>query len=145
MTWSALGSRLRDPLAARSLARAHAATPARIQLLLLVDNDGPGAAITDRGGGAEEVDHPQRVIVAVSTVTLPLTVVRPMKSSPGQRSLGARLSREHNNANVICLGGKILGEWQAVECVRAFQQTAYVEERHQHRVEMLATIGNPGC
>lgn len=43
-------------------------------------NDGPGAAIIDRGGGAEEVDHPQRAIVAVSTVTLPLTVVRPIRS-----------------------------------------------------------------
>lgn len=57
--------------------------------------------------------------------------------------LGARLSREHNNANVICLGGKTIGEWQAVDCVHTFLKTAYVGERHRHRVDMLATIANP--
>jgi ribose 5-phosphate isomerase B len=55
--------------------------------------------------------------------------------------LGARLAREHNNANVICLGGKVLGEQQALECVRTFLQTSYVGGRHQHRVEMLDAIG----
>ena len=51
--------------------------------------------------------------------------------------LAAQLSREHNNANVICLGGRMTGDAQALECVRTFLQTPFAGERHQRRVDML--------
>ena len=52
---------------------------------------------------------------------------------------GARLAREHNNANVICLGGRMTGPDLAEECVDTFLGTAFDGgERHLRRVDKLS-------
>lgn len=53
----------------------------------------------------------------------------------------ARLSREHNDANVLCLGARLTGEGTAVECLDAFLATAFAGGRHAGRIEKLETIG----
>lgn len=50
----------------------------------------------------------------------------------------ARLSREHNDANVLVLGGRIVGEEVAKECLKAFLATAFAGGRHEGRVAKLA-------
>jgi ribose 5-phosphate isomerase B len=53
----------------------------------------------------------------------------------------ARLAREHNNANVLCLGGRMIGPDLAEECVDTFLNTDFDGgERHVRRVGLL---GNP--
>lgn len=50
----------------------------------------------------------------------------------------AQLTREHNNANVLCLGGRIIGTELAKAIVKRFVETTFSQdERHQKRVEML--------
>lgn len=51
----------------------------------------------------------------------------------------ARLSRLHNDANVLALGARITGSVVAEDCVRAFLETDYEGGRHQARVEQLNT------
>ncbi len=53
-------------------------------------------------------------------------------------SLGARLCREHNNANVICLGGRMIGPETARECLNVFLDTPYEGGRHDVRVDKLS-------
>jgi ribose 5-phosphate isomerase B len=50
----------------------------------------------------------------------------------------AKLSRAHNNANVIALGGRVLGEELAIWCVEAFINTEFEGGRHQIRVEKIS-------
>lgn len=50
----------------------------------------------------------------------------------------ARLSRQHNDANVLALGSRIVGFEVASDCVRAFLNTAFEGGRHQRRVESLS-------
>jgi len=50
----------------------------------------------------------------------------------------ARLSREHNDANVIALGARLIGEVAALEIVRAFLATPYEGGRHDQRLAKLA-------
>ena len=50
----------------------------------------------------------------------------------------ARLSREHNDANVIALGARLIGIEQAKACVQTFLETAYEGGRHQRRVDKLS-------
>ena len=52
-------------------------------------------------------------------------------------SLGARLSRLHNNANVICFGGRVIGEEVAKDCLTTFLQTDFEGGRHSRRVDKL--------
>lgn len=51
----------------------------------------------------------------------------------------ARLSRQHNDANVLALGSRITGFEVACDCVKAFLDTAFEGGRHQRRVDMLDT------
>jgi ribose 5-phosphate isomerase B len=53
-------------------------------------------------------------------------------------SLSARLAREHNDANVIALGARLIGIEQAKECVAVFLATPFAGGRHQRRVDKLS-------
>ena len=49
----------------------------------------------------------------------------------------ARLSRAHNNANVLALGARIIGTEVAKECLMAFLETEFEGGRHTGRVEKI--------
>lgn len=51
--------------------------------------------------------------------------------------LAARLSREHNDANVICMGERLIGPDLARECVKVFLATEFEGGRHARRVGKL--------
>jgi len=51
--------------------------------------------------------------------------------------LTARLSRQHNDANVLALGARIIGVETALDAVRAFLSTEFEGGRHQRRVTKL--------
>ena len=50
----------------------------------------------------------------------------------------ARLAREHNNANVLCLPARFIAIADALDCVAAFLDTPFEGGRHQRRVEKIA-------
>jgi ribose 5-phosphate isomerase B len=50
---------------------------------------------------------------------------------------GARLCRQHNDANVLALGGRMIGDAVAKQCVEAFLGTAFDGGRHQKRIDKL--------
>ena len=52
--------------------------------------------------------------------------------------LSAQLSREHNDSNVLALGGRLIGTDMAKACVLAFLDTAFAGGRHQRRVDQLS-------
>lgn len=49
----------------------------------------------------------------------------------------ARLSREHNNANIICLPGRFMNTQQALTVLRTFLTTSFAQGRHANRVENI--------
>ena len=52
----------------------------------------------------------------------------------------ARLTRNHNDANVLCFGARVVGEGVALQLVDAFITTEYEGGRHQSRVDMITAI-----
>jgi len=52
--------------------------------------------------------------------------------------LSAQLAREHNDANVLALGGRLIGNDMAKACVLAFLDTDFAGGRHQRRVDQLS-------
>ena len=52
----------------------------------------------------------------------------------------ARLSRQHNDANVLAMGGRIVGLGLADEIVRLWLQTPFEGGRHQRRIDQIAAI-----
>jgi ribose 5-phosphate isomerase B len=54
----------------------------------------------------------------------------------------ASLSRRHNDANVLAMGGRIVGFGLADEVVTVWLATAFEGGRHQRRIEQIAEIEN---
>jgi ribose 5-phosphate isomerase B len=52
--------------------------------------------------------------------------------------LSAQLAREHNDANVLALGARLIGSDMARACVAAFLDTDFAGGRHQRRVDQLS-------
>lgn len=50
----------------------------------------------------------------------------------------ARLSRQHNDANVLALGARLLGSEVAKDCLAIFLNTAYEGGRHDRRIAKLS-------
>lgn len=51
--------------------------------------------------------------------------------------LSARLAREHNDANVLAMGARLIGPEMAKACIAAFLATDFGGDRHQRRVDKL--------
>lgn len=49
----------------------------------------------------------------------------------------AQMARRHNNANVLVLGGRLIGGGMAVEVVRAFLETEFDGGRHERRINLI--------
>ena len=51
----------------------------------------------------------------------------------------ARMSKSHNNANILCLGERITGEYLALDIVETWLKTDFEGGRHKRRVDMFET------
>lgn len=64
--------------------------------------------------------------------------VRGIRAAHASEPITARLSREHNNANIICLGSRIIGIEVAKAIVDTFLSTGFSHDpRHQRRVDKI--------
>lgn len=58
--------------------------------------------------------------------------------------LSARLSRQHNDANVIAMGARLTGIDMAKACLETFLATDFLGDRHTRRVAMLGALPQDG-
>jgi ribose 5-phosphate isomerase B len=122
-----------------------------------------GWTIDDVGTWSEQaVDYPEIALkvadqVAAGTAALGIVIdgagigsCMAANKVPGVRAAlchdttTAKNSREHNDANVLTLGGKLIGLVQAQEIVRTWLGTECREERHKKRVAMITAIESRG-
>ncbi len=57
----------------------------------------------------------------------------------------ARLTREHNDANVICLGERFIGPQVALDAVDAFLAARFEGGRHADRVAKISALDTQGA
>ena len=50
----------------------------------------------------------------------------------------ARLTRQHNNANVLCMGARTIGEELAFETMKVFLETDFMGDKHERRINMFS-------
>ena len=60
-----------------------------------------------------------------------------IRAALGNELFTARMSREHNDANVLCLGARVVGPGLVVEIVREWVNTEFAGGRHQRRIDMF--------
>ncbi len=54
----------------------------------------------------------------------------------------AKYTRLHNNANILCLGGRVVGAGLAAELADVFLKTEFEGCRHQRRIDQITDIEN---
>jgi ribose 5-phosphate isomerase B len=54
----------------------------------------------------------------------------------------AKFTRLHNNSNVLCLGGRVIGVGTAIELADLFVNTEFEGGRHKNRIDKIAEIEN---
>ena len=68
--------------------------------------------------------------------------VRGIRAAQGTTPDAARLAREHNDANVLTLGARVLTPEEALIIVDMFLATSFGGGRHQRRVDKISDIEN---
>jgi ribose 5-phosphate isomerase B len=118
-----------------------------------------GHVVIDLGtNGPESVDYPEfgarlasavasgeaerGVAVCGSGIGISIAVNRNLRCRCARVDdpLSARLSREHNDANAIAFGARLIGSDMAKACVIAFLGTDFAGGRHQRRVDQLSQL-----
>ena len=116
-----------------------------------------GHAVTDLGTHAgERVDYPDygyRLADAIASgaadvgvalcgsgigISIAVNRVAAARCALVSEPLSASLARQHNDANVIALGARLIGTEMAKACVTAFLDTDFLGDRHQRRVDKLS-------
>ena len=63
-----------------------------------------------------------------------------IRAAACENTFSARMTRMHNNANVLCLGERVVGVGLAADMVDLFVDTDFEGGRHSTRVEMLNSL-----
>ena len=87
----------------------------------------------------DSVDYPDIAALASEKVLngeaqFSANKIKGIRAALAHNEFTAKLSRQHNNANVIALGARVLGDSLAVACVEAFINTEFEGGRHARRV-----------
>ncbi len=70
-------------------------------------------------------------------ISIAANKVRGIRAALCSDTYSARMAREHNNANVIALGARVIGVETAREIVMAYLNAAFAGGRHQGRVDKI--------
>ena len=118
--------------------------------------------VTDVGTfGTESVDYPDvaekicadvvsgkadRGIALCGTgigISIACNKVKGIRAALCNDVFSAKMSREHNDANILGLGGRVLGFGPAGEIVKAWLSTPFSgDERHQRRIDKMMALEN---
>ncbi len=75
-------------------------------------------------------------------ISLACNKVKGVRAACVSEPVSARLTKQHNNANVICFGARIVGIEEAKAIVDAWLDAEFEGGRHQRRVDMVMAIEN---
>lgn len=73
-------------------------------------------------------------------ISIAANKVKGVRAAVCSEPVSARLTKEHNNANIIAFGARIVGAEVAKAIVDAYLDAEYEGERHQRRVDMISAI-----
>ncbi len=132
-----------------------------LKSLLKSDLEAAGFTVLDLGtNGPESVDYPdfgfamgkaiadgkadRGVLVCGSGIGISIAANRnpAVRAAVVTNSLTAKLARQHNDANVVCFGERLIGSEVARDAMKAFLETPFEGGRHARRVDKLS---NPQC
>ncbi len=120
---------------------------------------GAGYTVDDAGTSSEDsVDYPDYARAVAERVTggkdglgvlvcgtgmgmaMAANKTAGIRAATAHDAMTARLAREHNDANVLTLGARVLDKAHAIEVVREFLGAQFAGGRHQRRIDKIAEL-----
>ncbi len=97
--------------------------------------DYAGKVATAVSGGR----FPRGILICGSGIGMSMAAnrVKGVRAALCSDLLSARLSRQHNDANVLALGGRLIGDVLAFELVKTFLETEFEGGRHLERIHSM--------
>ena len=95
----------------------------------------------DRLAGALKDNQAARGVLICGTgigISMAANRHRHIRAAVAHDVTSARLTRLHNNANVLCLGARLIGTDVAKECLKVFLTTDFEGGRHNNRVAKMS-------
>ena len=75
-------------------------------------------------------------------MSLAANKVKGIRAAACSEHFSAKYTRMHNDSNILCLGGRVIGIGTALELADLFVDTKFEGGRHQRRVDMINDIEN---
>lgn len=132
----------------------HAGLP--LKATLVAELEARGYQVTDFGTDSpDSVDYPTFAIAVAREVeagradmgllicgtglgmALTANKAAAVRAVTVSESFSARMAREHSNANILCLGARVVGPGAALEILRTWLSSEFQGGRHQRRVDMM--------
>lgn len=89
------------------------------------------------------VGSPDKGILVCGTgvgMSIAANKIKGIRAVVASDAFSVRMSRAHNNANVLCLGQRVLGNSLALMLVDEFLKSEFEGGRHEHRVELITRL-----
>ena len=104
----------------------------------LLVGDRVAKAVRDGGGAPETLG----VLVCGTGIGVSIAAnkVKGVRAARCDEPYSAQMSRRHNDANVLCMGQRVIGSGVAELTLKAFLDTAFEGGRHQARVDKITAI-----
>ena len=118
-----------------------------------------GYVVSDEGTSSEEsVDYPDFAISVARRVqqgqydlgmlvcgtgigmAMAANKIGGVRAAVAHDALTARMSREHNDANVLAMGARVLNGYQIIEVAESFLSAQFAGGRHRRRVEKISEL-----
>ncbi len=93
-------------------------------------------------GSVKEKESDLGILVCGTGIGMSLAAnkVKGIRAAAVSEHFSAKYTRLHNNSNILCLGGRVIGVGTAIELVDLFVDTEFEGGRHAKRVDKITAI-----
>ena len=88
----------------------------------------------------EEADLGIAICGTGQGIAMAVNKISGIRAAVCSETFSARMAREHNNANVLSLGARVIGVGLALDIVDIFLKTEFLGGRHARRLELICDI-----
>ena len=136
----------------------HAGYPLKLEILKVLEKN--NVEYTDMGCDGESCDYPiiaEKVGKAVAVgefekgilvcgtgigMSICANKIKGIRAAVASDHFSVKYTRLHNDANILCLGARVIGAGTAEELVDLFLNTEFEGGRHQRRVDLITSLEN---
>ena len=94
--------------------------------------------------GHAVLEHPGSLGILICGTGIGISIsankIKGIRAALCSEPYSAKMAREHNNAQILCMGGRVIGPGLALDIVDAFMEGSFEGGRHQRRIDKMMSI-----